>query len=214
MKSNHQNQQDNNSRSKKHEIVDDLKNEATLNGKIIRKESIIANKPKRTKSVKSILVAFAVILSIIAVFFGSAIYLLSLKDVKEISFYEYAIRMHEINISPETYTGDYVEVSITIDNVHFTEEELKNAGLSIEYKVGDNDTWTKYTGPFAVRENTKITARFVAEDFEGPITEKDIKNIAVAKIGDKYYKTLQEAIDDCPDNAGDKQTKIEMLFRH
>ena len=128
-------------------------------------------------------------------------YVFNKQNEAEINFYEYRIAESEIVISPEEYTGEEVTVTITTEK----------PGLSIQYKLGDSDEWIDYTGPFSVDENTKIDARLVAEDFKGPVTEKDITNIAVCKIGDTYYKTLESAIDACADNAGNNQTKIEML---
>ena len=128
-------------------------------------------------------------------------YVFNKQNEAEINFYEYRIAESEIVISPEEYTGEEVTVTITTEK----------PGLSIQYKLGDRDEWIDYTGPFSVDENTKIDARLVAEDFKGPVTEKDITNIAVCKIGDTYYKTLESAINACADNAGNNQTKIEML---
>ena len=128
-------------------------------------------------------------------------YVFNKQNEAEINFYEYRIAESEIVISPEEYTGEEVTVTITTEK----------PGLSIQYKLGDSDEWIDYTGPFSVDENTKIDARLVAEDFKGPVTEKDITNIAVCKIGDTYYKTLESAINACADNAGNNQTKIEML---
>lgn len=68
-------------------------------------------------------------------------------------------------------------------------------------------------GPFSISENVKINTRLVSEEdsFVGPITSKEIENIAVAKIGDEYFKTLADAILACPENSGNTKTKIEML---
>ena len=155
------------------------------------------------KKLKEIALVIAIILGIIAIQFGVSKYMFNKEKATQLNFYEYRIQQSEIVISPETYTGEEVTVTITAEK----------PGLSVQYQVGNDGEWIDYTGPFSVDENTKINTRYVAakDNFEGPITDKDIKNIAVAKIGDTYYKTLEAAIAACPENAEDTQTKIEML---
>mgnify|MGYP000431267170 CR=1 FL=1 len=155
------------------------------------------------KKLKEIALVIAIILGIIAIQFGVSKYMFNKEKATQLNFYEYRIQQSEIVISPETYTGEEVTVTITAEK----------PGLSVQYQVGNDGEWIDYTGPFSVDENTKINTRYVAakDNFEGPITDKDVKNIAVAKIGDTYYKTLEAAIAACPENAEDTQTKIEML---
>ena len=155
------------------------------------------------KKLKEIALVIAIILGIIAIQFGVSKYIFNKEKATQLNFYEYRIQQSEIVISPETYTGEEVTVTITAEK----------PGLSVQYQVGNDGEWIDYTGPFSVDENTKINTRYVAakDNFEGPITDKDVKNIAVAKIGDTYYKTLEAAIAACPENAEDTQTKIEML---
>jgi len=158
---------------------------------------------KTINRIKQVFAMFALIVTIIVLQFGISRYLVQAEKAIELNFYEYRVAESEIVISPETYTGGEVSVEITTNK----------AGLSIQYKLGDSEEWIDYAGPFSVDENIKIDTRLVSEadSFEGPVTEKEIKNIAVAKIGDVYYKTLAEAIEACPENAANSQTKIEML---
>lgn len=153
--------------------------------------------------IKQYLAVIAAIIVIVALQFGISKYIYNMQEEAEVYFYEYRIAETEIVVSPETYTGEEVTVEIT----------TQKPGLSIQYKLLGEDEWIDYTGPFAVYENTIVSARLVSKDdnFEGPITDKEIKNIAVAKIGDEYYKTLAAAIEACPENAGNTETKIEML---
>lgn len=155
------------------------------------------------KKLKEIALVIAIILGIIVIQFGVSKYMFNKEKATQLNFYEYRIQQSEIFISPETYTGEEVTVTITAEK----------PGLSVQYQLGNDGKWIDYTGPFSVDENTKINTRYVAakDNFEGPITDKDVKNIAVAKIGDTYYKTLEAAIAACPENAEDTQTKIEML---
>lgn len=160
---------------------------------------------KVKQKIKSEIVAIMIIAIIVSLLgamgLAFAKYIFDKQNEAELNFYEYRIAPSEIVISPEEYTGDEVTVTITTEK----------PGLSIQYKLGDSDKWIDYTGSFSVDENTKIEARLVAKDFEGPVTNKDVTNIAVAKIGSTYYKTLEQAIKACPENAGYGQTKIEML---
>lgn len=157
------------------------------------------------KTVKGIAIMLTIIITIIALQFGVSKYLNNNNNGAQLNFYEYRIAPSEIITSPETYTGDDVTVTIATD--------VETTGLIIQYQLGDNGEWTEYVGPFAVSDNTKINARLVSEKdyFKGPVTNKDINNIAVAKIGDELFKTLAQAIEACPENAGDSQTKIKLL---
>lgn len=160
---------------------------------------------KVKQKIKSVIVAIMIMLVSVsllgAIGLAFAKYISNQQNEAELNFYEYRIAPSEIVISPEEYTGENVTVTITTEK----------PGLSIQYKLEDSDEWIDYTGSFSVDKNTKVEARLVAKDFEGPITDKDVINIAVAKIGDTYYKTLEEAIKACPENAGNSVTKIEML---
>ena len=159
----------------------------------------------QNKRLKQIIGIVAIVVTIIALQFGVSKYIFNREKATQLNFYEYRIQPNEIVISPETYTGEEVTVTITTDT--------EKTGLSIQYQLGDNGEWIDYVGPFAVSDNTKINTRLVSEEefFKGPVTHKDITNIAVAKIGNEYFKTLVEAIEACPENAGDSQTKIELL---
>lgn len=159
----------------------------------------------QVKRLKQIIGIVAIVITIIALQFGISKYILNNEKSTQLNFYEYRIQPSEIVISPETYTGEEVTVTIVTD--------IETTGLSIQYQLGDSDEWIDYVGPFAVQNNTEINARLVSEKdyFKGPVTNKSITNIAVAKIGDKYFKTLTSAIESCEENAGDSQTKIELI---
>ena len=162
-----------------------------------------SKKEKQQSKIKKILLIFVFILLIIALQFGISKYISTTDQTHLLYFYEYRIQLSEIVLSTENYTGGEVTVEIT----------TQKPGLSIQYQLGDSEEWIDYVGPFSVDENVKINTRLVSEpdNFTGPITSKEIKNIAVAKIGDQYFKTLAAAIDACAENAGDNKTKIEML---
>ena len=159
------------------------------------------NQNKRLKQLTGIIATTILVILLSFAGFVFAKYILNRQNDAKLNFYEYRIAPSEIVISPEDYTGEEVTVTIT----------TKEPGLSIQYKLGDSDQWIDYTGPFSVDENINVEARLVADNFEGPVTEKDIRNIAVAKIGDSYYKTLESAIEACPENTGNNQTKVQML---
>ena len=80
--------------------------------------------------------------------------------------------------------------------------------LQIEYQIGEQGEWNTYTAPFEIEENTTINARYVTDGFEGPVTSKIIENMVVAKIENKTYATLQEAVTASTNNT---QTEIIML---
>lgn len=159
----------------------------------------------QNKRLKQIIGIVAIVVTIIALQFGVSKYIFNREKATQLNFYEYRIQPNEIVISPETYTGEEVTVTITTDT--------EKTGLSIQYQLGDNGEWIDYVGPFAISDNTRINTRLVSETdyFKGPVTNKDITNIAVAKIGDEVFKTLAQAIGACPENPGDSQTKIELL---
>ena len=184
-------------------------------------------KGNQNKRVKSIAILAAVVLGIIALAFGVAKFVLQKNDKDNIlNFYEYRIQTQEISFSPnDEYTGGEVTVTINpsilgIANVGKTGSQL----MTIEYKLTELDDntplgdtgWTTYTGPFNVDHNMKVNARLVSAsdyNFKGPVTDKDITKIAVAKIGDKTYKTLAEAITAWGNlsNAEKENAKIEMV---
>ena len=147
-------------------------------------------KKNLAKNIKFILTAVAIIMGIIALAFGVSKFVLGQRDnTKSVTFYEYKIQQSEINVTPdEIYTGEGVTVEFDIDtSEHFTQEELQQleqAGLSIEYQQAGESEWHTYSGTaFLVENNTTIAVRFVSDHFTGPITYREITNIAVAKIG-------------------------------
>lgn len=175
-------------------------------------------KQKKTKQkVKLQIAAIIALIAIIAIIalllvamrLGFAKYIFNDPNEVKLYFYEYRIDPSEICLSTDEYAGEDITVTIT--------SEETALGLLIQYKLGDSEEWIDYTEDFIVEENTKVEARLVVKDsegaltFAGPVTEKNITNIAVAKIGSTYYKTLDAAIKACPENAGDNKTRIEML---
>lgn len=160
------------------------------------------NKKSVNRNLAIAIAATVLFLILIIIGFGLGRYIFKIKNEARLYFYEYRIAESEILVSPETeYTGEEVTVTITTEK----------PGLSIQYHLAGDTNWINYTGPFSVKENTTVTARLVAEQFEGPETEKGIKNIAVAKIGDVTYKTLADAINACYEDSGDSKTTIQML---
>ena len=154
------------------------------------------------KKIKVLFIVIAMILSIITINFGISKFRLASKNTVELKFYEYKIAENEIQVSPQEYTQQAV-IKIT----------TQKPGTKIQYKLADDSDWISYTNEFVINNNTTISARLVGitEQFEGPVTKKSVTNIAVAKIGEKTYKTVKEAIADCEENAENTETKIEML---
>ena len=154
------------------------------------------------KKIKVLFIVIAMILAIITINFGISKFRLASKNTVELKFYEYKIAENEIQVSPQEYTQQAV-IKIT----------TQKPGTKIQYKLADDSDWISYTNEFVINNNTTISARLVGitEQFEGPVTKKSVTNIAVAKIGEKTYKTVKEAIADCEENAENTETKIEML---
>ena len=177
------------------------------------------NKGKNTNAkLKSIAIVLAVVAGLIAVTFAFAKYVFNQKDQTELNFFEYRIQPQEITLSTENYTGEGVTVTITPAILEQANQGKQDADkVTIQYKLGDdaNAPWVDYTGPFNMSENQTIHARLVSDtdNFTGPVTDKKVTNIAVAKIGSTTYKTLAEAITAWTHlTDGEKQNaKIEML---
>ena len=178
------------------------------------------------KRLKSIAIVTAIILGIIALAFGVSKYILRATDEdKALSFNEYRIQSSEITLAPENYTGG--EVTVTITPAILDEANTGKSGsqqMTIQYQITElNDVtgvvennWVDYTGPFNVDHNVNINTRLVSasdENFKGPVTDKDVTNIAVAKIGSTTYKTLAEAITAWTNLSSSEKAsaKIEML---
>ena len=187
----------------------------------------------RNKRIKSIAIIAAVILGIIALSFGLSKFIFRVPAENMVmSFNEYRVQTNEISFSPkdeslnaDDYTGGEVKVEIDPDIL-----EAANAGktgdalMTVQYQITeldsqtgvDENNWIDYTGPFFVDHNVKIYSRLVSEideNFKGPVTSKDVTQIAVAKIGTTTYKTLAEAITAWSDlSEQEKETaKIEMV---
>ena len=170
-------------------------------GQVKNKNSFSKHGDKKMLKLRATII-IAVTISVIIIPMVMARYLLGWGSKADLTFYEYVVKSEEILISPTTYTGEGDDVSISIAGNHFTQEQLNDAGLRVQYKKAGDSSWTDYVygTTFKVTDNTTITARFVADNFEGPTTEKKIENIAVAKIPSGngeyvYYKTLEQAID-------------------
>lgn len=153
-------------------------------------------KSDRKKSKLAILILFLVftIISIVVGLFAFAKYVKENQYVLNVKFKDGTIKESEIQLSTEEWTADSITAKIT-----------KNTKGVIYYKTvskGEDEQskeWIQYTGEFEIKKNCKIYAKIQFKDGEGPITTKDVTNIAVAttKIGEKVtgYETLQEAID-------------------
>ncbi|MBR3133250.1 MAG: InlB B-repeat-containing protein, partial [Clostridia bacterium] len=86
---------------------------------------------------------------------------------QEITLKDASIAEAEITLSPSSWTNGNVTVTIT----------TTKTGGSIYYKNGASGTWTAYTAPFQVSDNTTIYARLQYSDGNGPTTTKVINNI-------------------------------------
>jgi len=147
---------------------------------------------------KITLILFLAIIFVYLVQYAYAKFVISSNKNVTLNFYEYRIQTSEIKIEPEGYTGGNVTVTITGSETN----------LQIEYQIGEQGEWNTYTVPFEIEENTTINARYVTDGFEGPVTSKIIENMVVAKIENKTYATLQEAVTASTNNT---QTEIIML---
>ena len=187
---------------------------------------------KQIKRLKSIAIIAAIIMGIIALAFGVSKYILSRQSQdKALNFNEYRVQTNEISFSPSDYTGG--EVTVTIAPSILSAANSGKTGIDvmkIQYQVTElnsqtgvvENNWLDYTGPFNVDHNVKINTRLVTQgntnstldmDFTGPVTEKDVTNIAVAKIGTTTYRTLAEAITAWNEMTAQEQQdkKIEMI---
>ena len=187
----------------------------------------------QNKRLKSIAIVAAIVMGIVALAFGISKFVLSQKDEdKALNFNEYRIQTSEISFSPkdtslgnDDYTGGEVKVEIepgilNIANVGKTGNQL----MTIQYQLTelnsqtgvDENQWVDYTGPFYVDHNVKVNTRLVSvndENFKGPVTSKDVTQIAVAKIGSTTYPTLADAITAWTQLSSSEQANstIEML---
>ena len=171
-------------------------------------------KENLNKRVKSIAIVAAIIMGVVALAFGVSKFILSHQAQDEaLNFNEYRVQANEISFSPsDEFTGEEVTVTISPSIL-----EAANSGktgndlMKIQYQVTElnsqtgvvESNWVDYTGPFSVDHNAIVNTRLVTQgntnstldmDFTGPVTSKNITNIAVAKIGTTTYKTLAEAI--------------------
>ena len=187
----------------------------------------------QNKRLKSIAIAVAIILGITALAFGVSKFVLSQKTQdKALNFSKYRVQVSEIGFSPKDatagandYTGGEVKVEITPSiladaNNGKTGDKL----MTIQYQLTETNSqtgvdetkWVDYTGPFYVDHNVTVNTRLVSvtdENFKGPVTSKDVTQIAVAKIGTTTYKTLAEAITAWNEMSSVEQQgkKIEMV---
>ena len=187
----------------------------------------------QNKRLKSIAIAVAIILGITALAFGVSKFVLSQKTQdKALNFSKYRVQVSEIGFSPKDatagandYTGGEVKVEITPSiladaNNGKTDDKL----MTIQYQLTETNSqtgvdetkWVDYTGPFYVDHNVTVNTRLVSvtdENFKGPVTSKDVTQIAVAKIGTTTYKTLAEAITAWNEMSSVEQQgkKIEMV---
>ena len=187
----------------------------------------------QNKRLKSIAISAAIILGIIALAFGVSKFIVS-HEAKEkaLNFNEYRVQANEISFSPsDEFTGEEVTVTISPSILEIANDgKTGNDLMKIQYQVTElnsetgvvESNWVDYTGPFSVDHNAKVNTRLVTQgntnstldmDFTGPVTSKDITNIAVAKIGTTTYKTLAEAITAWNEMSSAEQQgkKIEMV---
>ncbi len=159
------------------------------------------NATKKNNIIKYSIFALVVILLILIINFGVSKFKIDNEKDTEIMFNELRIAQSEINLSTTDYTEGSVKIKITTNK----------PGLTPQYKIGEDGEWKDYTDEFEVTENGEVHTRLVGEDFIGPETIKEVDNLYVAKIGETLYGKLSYAISACSENAGDTQTKIEMI---
>jgi len=143
------------------------------------------------KNKKLVLTAIAIIITIAltTVFFANS-RLTETTDVSvEITFKKYKILESEIIVEPTSQTLQEVEVTIISDKT----------SLTVQYQLGNNGEWKNYTTPLKIQSKTILNTRYVGENFEGPITSKEI-TVGVAATTTvngttTNYLTVQEAID-------------------
>ena len=203
---------------------------------------------RHNKIIKSIVIALAIIMSIVVIVFGASKFISKqINNENALNYGEYRIQENEINFTNKNtgteltdYTGEEVVVSINpgiLDTVNKNKDDDKK--MIVQYQLTElNDTngvdenkWNDYNGPFSVDHNVRVNARLYSkadESFAGPVTNKDITKIAVAKIVNgsgnnakmTYYRTLADAINAWPEESGnssgtnetnDISTKIEMV---
>ena len=194
----------------------------------------------QNKRLKSIAIAVAILMGIVAVVFGVSKYVITQNDSKSLNFGEYRVQETEVKFAPKDttiaeneYTGGEVIVTISPSVLaQANNGKAENQKMKVQYQITELDDktgvveskWVDYTGPFSVEHNVTINTRLVSEsdeNFVGPVTSKDVTQIAVAKITSgtgstaktTYYKTLEEAINACPENTSSSATKIEMVAK-
>ena len=203
---------------------------------------------RHNKIIKSIVIALAIIMSIVVIVFGASKFISKqINNENALNYGEYRIQENEINFTNKNtgteltdYTGEEVVVSINpgiLDTVNKNKDDDKK--MIVQYQLTElNDTngvdeskWNDYKGPFSVDHNVRVNARLYSkadESFAGPVTNKDITKIAVAKIVNgsgnnakiTYYRNLADAINAWPEETGNSSsasetnnisTKIEMV---
>ena len=194
----------------------------------------------QNKRLKSIAIAVAILMGIVAVVFGVSKFVVTQNDSKSLNFGEYRVQETEVKFAPKDttiaeneYTGGEVIVTISPSVLaQANNGKAENQKMKVQYQITELDDktgvveskWVDYTGPFSVDHNVTINTRLVSEsdeNFVGPVTSKDVTQIAVAKITSGtgstaktiYYKTLEEAINACPENTSSSAKKIEMVAK-
>jgi len=148
-------------------------------------------KKKFNVNIAIIIISLIISISLIGIFLANAKYVRKSDVTVLLNLREYRIAESEIVVEPDTDTLYKVDVTITGNK----------PGVKVNYKLGEDGEWQEYVGKFEVTENTVVRARYVGENFNGPITSKEIKNIlgpaAKTEINgvETEYMSLQEAID-------------------
>lgn len=122
---------------------------------------------KKQNNKLTILVLFLLLIAIGIVIglFAMARYTRDEEHTVSLKFKKAVVEEQNITYTPTTKAKT---VKVTIAN--------ENSG-KVQYKIGENGTWTNYTEEFEVNKNDDVYAKLVFSDGEGPVTVKKIENI-------------------------------------
>jgi len=152
------------------------------------------------KNNKILLILIAIIMSVSTLFLANARYAEIQEISVELNFNQYRILESEMIVNPEEQNIKEVEVSITSDKT--------DKGLTVKYQIGEDGEWLDYTAPFKIQDNTVVNVKYVGEDFDGPVTSREITNIlapaakTIINGEETEFYSVQEAIDSVGTKSG------------
>lgn len=160
-------------------------------------------KKKFNVNILIIVMSLIISLGLIGLFLANAKYVRRSNVTVLLNLREYRIAESEIIVEPDTDTLYKVDVTITGNK----------PGVKVNYKLGEDGEWQEYVGKFEVTENTVVRARYVGENFIGPVTEKEIDNIVgvAAKLELNGVETEHVSIQAAIDTAGTKTATITLV---